>query len=136
MRPKQFSRKLHAPGTAHAGQGSRTCHHLHSEGGIHRSLAGCGTTVNGEDQELRVVYAWREEDFRRNAVAIPIFLLAGLALIGLGIDRCVDYPFSRSPQTFLSGIIPIAGGIVLIFLAGFGVQRRFRQKKRSNETIA
>jgi chromate transport protein ChrA len=92
--------------------------------------------VNGEDQELRAVHVWTEKDFRKQAVAIPIFLLGGIALIWLGMNRCVDYPFSRSPQTFLSGLIPIAGGVLLIALMGLGVRKRLREKKRSYETTA
>jgi hypothetical protein len=92
--------------------------------------------VNDEDQELRAVHVWTEKDFRKQAVAISVFLLGGLALIWLGIDRCVDYPFSRSPQTFLSGLIPIAGGVLLIVLAAFGLRRRLREKGRSYETAA
>ena len=92
--------------------------------------------MNGEDQELRADYVWTKKDFRKQAVAIPIFLLGGLALIWLGINRCVEYPFSRSPQTFLSGLVPIAGGILLIALAGYGMWKRLREKKRSHETTA
>ena len=90
--------------------------------------------MNGEDQEPRIIHNWSEPDYRKQALAILIFVLGGLALLWLGIARCVNYPFSRWPLTFLSGFIPIAGGIVLIVLAAVGLRRRHREKRRVHET--
>jgi len=89
----------------------------------------------GENQEPRIVHSWTEKDYWKiQARVVLITMIGGFALIWIGIQRCENYPFSRSPFAFLSGFIPIVGGIVLIVLACFGIRRRHREKKRLRDS--
>jgi|GEM_PF-5931899 len=91
--------------------------------------------LNGEDQEPRIVHSWSHKDYwKMQARVVLIGMLGGLALIWIGIERCVSYPYSRWPLTFLNGFIPIVGGIALIVMASFGIRRRHREKNRAHET--
>lgn len=91
--------------------------------------------MNAEDPEQRIVHSWSEKDYwTMQARVVLTFMLGGLALIWIGVARCASYSFSRSPFTFLRGFIPIAGGMVLIVLACFGMRRRHREKKRVLKT--
>ena len=83
--------------------------------------------MNREDQEPRVVHSWTEKDYWKiQARVVLAFIMGGLALISIGTARCVDNPFSRSPFTFLSGMIPIVGGIVFLTLGCLAVRREDR----------
>ena len=91
--------------------------------------------MNGEDQEPRIVHSWSEKDYWKLQLRVVLtFMLGGLVLIWIGIERCTSYSFSRSPFTFLTGFIPIAGGIVLIVLAYLRIRRRHREKKHVDTT--
>jgi hypothetical protein len=91
--------------------------------------------VSGEDSEPRIIHSWPEKEYWKiQARMILLTMLGGLVLIWIGIERCVSYPFSRWPLTFLSGFIPIVGGIGLVAMGCFGIRRRHRERRRPPET--